>query len=218
MNIKPLTTILRHMAIIMTLIVCAMAPDIASAQLPEFNGSGLTIDGCGYTIAPQPDRFNADDFGPLMTTRDFNLVFDFSDATVSGRKFTDFARMTSRRKMEPEKWLDRFYRDLNRETFEFIDEFNDNSRQWKICFDETLPTTLVVKIRTIDSEDGGDYTADYAFVNTATGQVIAGVRMTAEGGTYGSFTNLMGDAFEDAGESLARKFTSATRKYKRKHN
>lgn len=150
--------------------------------------SGLTYDPCKYDITPQPDYF----FGTANSFKQntmFNVILDFSDAKVQGVNLLDF--IASRGELN-----NKFYLKMNEETDRFVIGLNDKSKGYNWGYNQYAPITLVVKVRTIDSK-GKNNTSDYVFVDTTTGNILAGIRMSSKGGKFGSFPNLLGDALEE---------------------
>ena len=50
----------------------------------------------------------------------------------------------------------------------------------------------------------GKYIINYSLVVNATGEVLGTAYQTGDGGTFGSFSNLQGDGFEEAAEAFKK--------------
>lgn len=50
----------------------------------------------------------------------------------------------------------------------------------------------------------GKYIINYSLVDNATGEVLGTAYQTGDGGTFGSFSNLQGDGFEEAAEAFKK--------------
>lgn len=171
----------------------------------EFKGSGISFVPTGYNISYQPDELLYHNMGKLITSPSYNVIVDFSETTVVGRDMYDYVHAT----LDQEK-LDKFGPNMQR----LFEALNDD-KKYNFQFNATLPITLVIKVRDVD-EHGRVNTSDFVFVDTATGENIAGTRIKSKGGRFGSFFNLMGDAFEeDAAPKFLKQFKSAIKKYKK---
>lgn len=178
---------------------------LAIAKDAEFKGSGITFTPTGYNISYQPDELLYHNMGKVITAPSYNLVIDFSEATVAGRNIYDYIHA----KLDQEK-LSKFEPNMKR----LVDALNDD-KKYNFQYNAQLPITLVVKVRDVD-EPGRVNTSDFVFVDTATGENIAGTRIKSKGGRFGSFFNLMGDAFEeDAAPKFIKQLKSAIKKYKK---
>lgn len=65
----------------------------------------------------------------------------------------------------------------------------------------------------------GKYIINYSLVDNATGEVLGTAYQTGDGGTFGSFSNLQGDGFEEAAEAFKKFLISCPvnrSKYKQK--
>lgn len=166
-------------------------------QIPNTDGSCLTYTPCRYNITEEIpvmwEMLKTEYFSNMHDCNHFNVILDFSDARINGVHILNY--LNSRAKLDNsvyskmEIMANRFLKGLNETSRKFARSFT-----WS--YNTSLPVTLVVKVRTVDP-DGRDNLSDYYFVDTADGTVLAGLKMTASGGRYGSFANLLGDAFEE---------------------
>jgi len=77
----------------------------------------------------------------------------------------------------------------------FIDRANREVDQTIFGAGVKADYKMVVKLVAIDS-DGRFNTTDVSFVNLSSGEEVALVEFKCRGGHFGTFTNLMGDAFK----------------------
>jgi len=86
---------------------------------------------------------------------------------------------------------------------DFIDEYNDTNCTPILTVSDKPEISMLISIENI-SRNGNTITANYIFTNKESGNVLVVIQMTAKDGRCGSFTNLMGDAFEEAGRKLGK--------------
>lgn len=186
----------------------------ASLTFPEFNGTGANYTSDIIKVDPQPEDFNIYNFGPIYNSNVFNIVVDFSETIVMGMTLQQFVDLKRRDPKKIKEFGNNFFTDINSEIERFIKALNDEAKL-NISYFPSAPVTLLVKVRTID-EPGRENVSDYVFIDTNTGQVISGIRLKSKGGRFGSWTNLLGDAFEeDAAPQLGNKLKSAKKKFKK---
>lgn len=174
-------------------------------KAPDFKGSGVSFSPTGYNIAYQPEEMPYTNLGKVYLNPSFNVVIDFSEATVMGMPLLTFIQNTMDESV---------FKDFNSEMNRLVEALN-KAKDYKFGYNGQLPITLVVKVREID-EPGRVNTSDFVFVDTNTGENLAGVRIKSKGGRFGSFPNLMGDAFEeDAAPKFVKQFKSAIKKFKK---
>ncbi len=86
---------------------------------------------------------------------------------------------------------------------DFVKEFNKIGCPIKIGLDSSVETILRIVVNKVSIE-GNHVWCDYIFQQKGSEDPIAIISMDSKNGRYGSFTNLMGDAFRTAGEDLAK--------------
>lgn len=170
-----------------------------------FNGSGITYNPIGVTVGYQPDELSATNLSSLWNVDNINVIIDFSEAKVAGINFAEFRE----RNIDAETF-EKFSTEMDR----LLDGLN-GLKGYRFSYTPTAPVTLVVKVRDIDS-DGRVNTSDFVLMDTNTKEVFSGVRIKSKGGRFGSFPNLMGDAFEEeAGPKFIKQLKSAIKKSKK---
>lgn len=184
-----------------------------SYQIPEYKGTGVTFQSTGWDIAAQPEEFDLTNMERIADNKYYNVVFDFSEAMVMGMNILNFAE--SKRPANERVFGYDFINRFSSETNRFVEQLN-KSKEQQFSYNPQAPITLVVKVREID-EPGRVNTSDYVFVDTQTGESLAGIRLISKGGRFGSFQNLMGDAFEEgAAPKFMKQLKSSIKKSKKK--
>lgn len=124
------------------------------------------------------------------------VEYDFSNALVSN---TMSIESYVRSKNPDETFISNYMAAVDKERMElllyFIDRANSKVDQTIFGADIKADYKMVVKLEAIDSE-GRFNTTDVSFVNLSTGEEVALVEFKCRGGRFGTFTNLMGDAFK----------------------
>ena len=182
---------------------------VAPAQVmpPASSGvtnTGITYEPCAYNttdIAAMSALMKTAYFSRMYSHSQFNVVVDFSCTMVAGIGMLNYMAGTGKLNGD-------FYQKMSSEVNRFIKGLNSASSSYYWSFNPSLPVTLVVKVKDI-SPNGRDNVCDFVFVETASGTVLAGIKMNSKGGVFGSFTNLFGDAME---ESAAPKLVKMLKK------
>lgn len=170
-----------------------------------FNGSGITYTSIGATVGYQPDELSASNMSKLWNIDNINVIIDFSEAIVAGQNFGEFCE----RNIDA-KTFEKFPSEMDR----LLDGLS-GLKGYRFSYTPSAPISLLVKVREVDS-DGRVNTSDFVLMDTNTKEVFSGVRIKSKGGRFGSFPNLMGDAFEeDAGPQFIKQLKSALKKSKK---
>lgn len=170
-----------------------------------FNGSGITYSSIGAAVGPQPDELSSSNMNKLWNVDNINVIIDFSEASVADTSFREFCE----RNIDA-KTIEKFPSEMDR-----LLEGLSGLKGYRFSYTPSAPITLLVKVREIDSE-GRENTSDFVLIDTNTKDVISGVRIESTGGRFGSFPNLMGDAFkEEAGPKFIKQLKSAIKKSKK---
>lgn len=190
----------------------ASSPQSGFVAIPEFSGTGINYLPWDFEAPIQGEDFMLYNFAKMYNVKDYNVIIDFSDTRVVGMNLLKFREL---KQMGNEKVFGYdFFNRMNSEVSRFINALRDETKSNFGLFPEA-PVTLVVKVRDID-EPGRENISDYIFINSTTGEILAGIRLKSKGGRFGSFTNLFGDALEeDAAPNLAKKLKSANKKFKK---
>ena len=194
-----------------------MTKTIVSKGTVEFQGK--TNDGQNGTIdlksvvcelPAQPAEFLPYELYPVYKAGVVNVEYDISEATVEGMPLEYSVKSKYSDKANPMQFFeDRLKKIL---VTAFINNVNDKTKLVKLTYgNETSPVKLVIKIRLM-SNKGNECVCDYIFVDVATNKVISGIRMKTSEGVFGSFTNLLGDVFREAGEKFGGKLNDALKK------
>lgn len=140
---------------------------------------------------------------PIYGQEVINCAFEFTDSEIGGMPFDEFVEW----KMGDGRQNRDFDEELDNEIVHcqmiFMEHANEKLKGTRLAKRLSAKYTLTVKLATMDMY-GRDNTCDYIFTETESGKKIAVIRMDAHGGRFGSFTNLMGDAFEEAGENFGK--------------
>lgn len=150
----------------------------------------LLFNPCNYNIPPQSDKFKKyPDFPIMKDVTHYNVILDFSEALIEGVNMRDYL-VANNKLNEP------FIKDMNSEMSRFVSALNDESSRYNFAYNTRSSVALVVKFREISS-DGKKSRADYVFVETSSGNVLAGIKIAENGGRYGTFANLLADALAE---------------------
>jgi hypothetical protein len=124
------------------------------------------------------------------------VEYDFKDALVSNSMTIEsYVRSKNPNEAEVTKYMAAVDQERVELMMYFIDVANRKVDQSIFGTDLKADYKMVVKLVAIDSE-GRYNTTDVSFVNLSTGEEVALVEFKCTGGRFGTFTNLMGDAFK----------------------
>lgn len=141
-------------------------------------------------------------FEPLLSCRVASVQFDFSKTTVEGLPLSDFIENQSY--IEGEDYRQYFLKAQQEVTGDFIEEFNDTDCPILLTTSKSpSPITMIVKVHEVNRK-GNQLNCSYEFYKQDDSIVLCVIGMTSKDGRVGSFTNLMGDAFEKAGKDLGK--------------
>ena len=140
-------------------------------------------------------------FGSLMNTRVVTVQLDLSQACVEGAPLEDFLGLMSFE--DGAQYQAAFQKDLRDILADFIDEFNDTNCPILLTVSPKPDTAMTIRVKEI-SRKGNCISCDYQIASKADNKPILTITMTSKDGRIGSFTNLMGDAFERAGKDLGK--------------
>lgn len=155
-------------------------------------------------------------FEPLTDVRVVSVQFDMSQADIDGQTLHQFIEIKTFE--EGDGYSKEFDKDTREILGDFIDEFNDTNAPVVLTVSSSPSILLTIKVNHI-SRKGNEVSCHYIFSDRTTGAILATIAMTSKNGRIGSFTNLMGDAFEKAGKDLgkySRKMLKAELKKKKK--
>lgn len=140
-------------------------------------------------------------FDSLNNIHVATVQFDFSQARVEEAPFEDFVGLLAFE--DGSKFREAFDKDINDILIDFIEEFNDTNCPILLTVSPNPETVLTIKVKEI-SRKGNAISCDYIISNKPDSNPIAIISMASKNGRVGSFTNLMGDAFERAGKDLGK--------------
>lgn len=140
-------------------------------------------------------------FESLADVRIVSTRWDLSKADIDGQTFEDFIGLKSYE--EGKDYHDEFEKDAREILGDFIDEFNDTNSPMALTVSSSPKVILTIQINRINRK-GNEVSCNYIFSDKATGKILTVIAMTSKDGRVGSFTNLMGDAFEKAGKDLGK--------------
>lgn len=149
-------------------------------------------------VSAQSDKFIPGELMPLLNAGVVNVVYDLSDASVEGIPLSSFLKKKDLKEKKRD-YFQYFEDEFKTCISKFIDNANDEMDIVRLTYaNNSIPIRLIIKVRHI-SDRGNNNICDYVFVDTSTGEEIAGIRMETKEGSIGSFTNLMSDCFKEAG-------------------
>lgn len=163
-----------------------------------------------YLVDAQAQQIKQGSFGALSGVRVATVEYDFSKAMVEAEPLIDFVQTTYL--VVGDEWLVAFESAQKEVIAEFIEEFNESNCPILLSVSDRPSVVLIISVKQI-SRNGNTVICDYTFKDKSTGAIILNIAMTAKDGRIGSFTNLMGDAFAEAGKKLG-KYMKKNLKYK----
>lgn len=137
----------------------------------------------------------------LQGLRAATVRYDFSNATIGNEPYKDFIQSMIYK--EGDDYPTKFDEDMMDIISDFIEEYNDTNSPLILTTNKDTKATMTICVKFV-SRDGNSIDADYVFTDKESGNVLVSINMTAKDGRCGSFTNLMGDAFEAAGKKLGK--------------
>lgn len=137
-----------------------------------------------------------------------SVRMDFSQTVIKGKAMKDFLAKDASK--EVGYWKE-FDEDIKEITADFVKEFNDEECPMVLTTQPDMDVELQIVVKKVSK--GGDHVwCDYVFHPKDSDESLAIITMDSEDGSWGSFTNLMGDAFDLAGEKLAKYIRKAIKK------
>lgn len=147
---------------------------------------------------------------PLKGQTVIDCTTDFDEAEIGGLPLEEFIEYKSGDALD--RGFEKEYHQAERDCWmKFVAEANDRMKNVRFARKADAPYQMTIKLITMD-KDGRDNVCHYIFTEKSTGEIIAVVEGKNKGGRFGSFTNLMGDAFEFAGSSFGPWFSRQLRK------
>lgn len=147
---------------------------------------------------------------PLKGQTVIDCTTDFDHADIGGLPLDEFIEYKADDALD--RGFEREYQQAERECWmKFVDEANKRMKLTRLARKQDAPFLMTIKLITMD-KDGRNNVCHYIFTDKNTDQVVAIVEAQNKGGRFGTFTNLMGDAFEYAGSSFGPWFSRQLRK------
>ena len=130
------------------------------------------------------------------------MDFDFSDVMIDGMTLENFLEL-GEVDDDFKDWNDfvnfikrRFLAGINSDTYKFV--------KGMVFFTGESETDFSIRVSPAMMNIDGKYIINYSLVDNATGEVLGTAYQTGDGGTFGSFSNLQGDGFEEAAEAFKK--------------
>lgn len=174
-----------------------------------FMAAALLMLGLAASVSAQTVREGS--LRPLLGVRAMSVNIDFSKTMVEGLRLKDYIQDLYY--AYGGDYRGKFDRDTREILVEFVEEFNDVEAPLMLTVSRNAPLHMTVVVKEV-SRKGNIVKCDYV-ISKSHGPQVAVIEMTSREGRIGSFTNLMGDAFEEAGEDLG-KFIKRTLKKEQK--
>ncbi len=168
----------------------------------------------GFNLAAQ--ELKQGSYRPLTDVRVASVDLDIYHADIDGQTLQDFIEFKTFE--EGDGYSKEFDKDIREIQADFIDEFNDTNAPLTLTVSSSQTTLLTIRVNHI-SRKGNEISCNYIFSDRATGANLVTIAMSSKDGRIGSFTNLLGDAFEKAGKELgkySKKMLKAELKKKKK--
>lgn len=171
----------------------------------------LIIVAMGMAMGAMAQTVTQGSLRPLLGVRAMGLKLDYSAARVEGLRLNDYLQ-------------DLYYAHggnykadfdcAKREMLtEFMKEFNEAGAPFILTISRDVPMCMTVVVKEVNRK-GNAVRCEYV-IRKRNGEKVAVVEMVSKDGRIGSFTNLMGDAFEKAGEDLGCFVKRAMKKEKK---
>lgn len=157
---------------------------------------------------------------PIYGQSVINCVFDYSQLEAAGMPLQEFIEWKTADDKKGEDFGPKFERGVKSAQMNFMEKANEKLKDVRLAKKEDAEFTLTVKMLTIDKA-GRENTCEYIFTKTGSTEPVAIITMDGKGGRFGSFTNLMNDAFKDGGEAfgefLNKQFKQIAKDLKKKN-
>lgn len=157
---------------------------------------------------------------PIFGQAVINCVFDYSQLEAAGMPLQEFIEWKTADDKNGEDFAPKFDRGIKSAHMNFMEKANDKLKDVRFAKKDNAEYTLTVKMLTID-KPGRENTCEYVFTKTGSTEPVAIITMDGKGGRFGSFTNLMNDAFKDGGEQfgefLNKQFKQIAKEQKKKN-
>ncbi len=177
----------------------------------------VAILGCVATMSAQ--KLTEGSLEPIYGQSVINCVFDYSQLEAAGMPLQEFIEWKTADDKNGEDFGPKFDRGVKSAQMNFMEKANDKLKDVRFAKKDNAEYTLTVKMLTID-KPGRENTCEYIFTKTGSTEPIAVITMDGKGGRFGSFTNLMNDAFKDGGEQfgdfLNKQFKQIAKEQKKK--
>ena len=141
-------------------------------------------------------------FAALAGQERVRVDFDFSDVMIDGMTLENFLELGVVDD-DFKDWNDfvnfikrRFLAGINSDTYKFVEGM--------VFFTGESETDFSIRVSPAMMNIDGKYIINYSLVDNATGEVLGTAYQTGDGGTFGSFSNLQGDGFEEAAEAFKK--------------
>lgn len=174
--------------------------------------------GCITNLSAQ--KLTEGSLEPVYGQTVINCVFDYSQLEAAGMPLQEFIEWKTADDKNGEDFGPKFERGIKSAHMNFMEKANDKLKDVRLAKKEDAAYTLTVKMLTID-KPGRENTCEYVFTQTGSNEPIAIITMNGKGGRFGSFTNLMNDAFKDGGEQfgefLNKQFKQIAKEQKKKN-
>jgi|GEM_PF-3488371 len=137
----------------------------------------------------------------MKDVHEMSVEFIFDQAQITDRGNMPITDWGPARDAECDQTVGTFMRQLNEEKEDMMRLFVANAskkmKDIRFIWRQDLPYKMTCVMRTVNSK-GQRANCDYIFTDTRTGETLAIVNVECKGGTFGTFTNLLGDSFKDA--------------------
>ena len=172
--------------------------------------SSLTLDKKGM----------AGNFSMLKSENRMSVYLDYSDALLDNRSEEEFIQYMTygvRDKERDSNFAESWEKSIKPKILHtFISMVNEELEDEKLSLilASKQGYKYTLKIKVIDVNDDGDNKCDYLVVETATGEVVAHIRLEADGGSFGKYIGLIEQGMEAAGEEFGKVFAKKIKKDK----
>lgn len=168
----------------------------------------MIIVAMGMAMGAMAQTVTQGSLRPLLGVRAMGVKLDFSDTRVEGLRLNDY--LQDLYYAHGGNHRADFDRDKREMLSEFMEEFNDAGAPLILTISRDVPMHMTVVVKEVNRK-GNAVRCEYV-IRKRNGEKVAVVEMVSKDGRIGSFTNLMGDAFEKAGEDLGRFVRRAMKK------
>ncbi|MDR1120966.1 MAG: hypothetical protein LBM08_08615 [Dysgonamonadaceae bacterium] len=151
-----------------------------------------------FSISAQKLREGNLDF--LKGETKLNIVFDYSNLKIEGRSEEYYIEKNGIKWKEnwdnaKNEFFEKFVRNVNLKLIE---------KEKQLRCGNFLDSKYQATVRVLELDNDKDMDAEIIIAQMDNNQILARLTLTGKAGSFGTMTNLVGDAMKDAGEKIGK--------------